>query len=111
MVARAQTGTRSGRVTASAPAPQRRRSRESRRATTRPSVLRRIGWIILVSPRHAALALATGLACGALASRIDGMVSPPYAAILGAAVFYPALLAVWRRIIWWRLHPRGGWRR
>src|SRR6266446_903510 len=104
MVARAQTGTRSGRVTASAPAP-RRRSRESRRATIRRSVLLRIGRIIWVSPRHAALALATGLACGALASRIDGMVSPPYAAILGAAVFYPALLAVWRRL------PRPGWHR
>src|ERR1700730_7741541 len=110
MVARAQTGTRSGRVTAFTPAP-RRRSSVSRRTTTRPSILRRIGWIIWVSPRHAALSLATGLACGVLASRIDGMVSPPYAAILGAVVFYPALLAAVRRVMWWRLHHRGGWRR
>src|SRR5207248_4961365 len=96
MAARVQAGTGSERVTASAPAP-RRRSRRSRRTTTRPSVLRRIGRIAWVSPRHMALALATGLACGALASRIDGMVSPPSAAILGAAVFYPALITLWRR--------------
>jgi hypothetical protein len=50
-----------------------------------------------VSPRQAALALATGLVCGGLASRIDGMISPPYAAILGTLVVYPTLIAVWRR--------------
>jgi hypothetical protein len=42
-----------------------------------------------VSPRHAALALATGLVCGVLSSRIGGMISPPYAAILGTLVVYP----------------------
>jgi hypothetical protein len=36
-------------------------------------------WVIWVSPRHAALALATGLVCGGLASRIGGVISPPYA--------------------------------
>src|SRR6266498_505417 len=84
---------------------RRRRSGVSRRTTTRPSVLRRIGRIAWVSPRHAALALATGLACGALASRVDRMVSPPNAAIVGAAVFHPALITIWRRV------PRPGSRR
>jgi len=54
--------------------------------------------VVWVSPRHAALALATGLVCGGLASRIDGVISPPYAAILGTLVVYPALTAVWRRM-------------
>ncbi len=54
--------------------------------------------MIWVSPRHAALALATGLVCGGLASRIDGMISPPYAAILGAVVAYPVLVAIWSRL-------------
>jgi hypothetical protein len=61
--------------------------------------------MVWVSPRHAALALATGLVCGGLAARIDGMISPPYAAILGTLVVYPALVAVWLRI------PRPGRRR
>jgi len=51
-----------------------------------------------VSPRHAALPLATGLVCGGLASRIGGMISAPYAAILGTLVVYPAPVAVWRRV-------------
>jgi hypothetical protein len=54
--------------------------------------------VVWVSPRHAALALATDLVCGSLASRIDGMISPPYAAILGTLVVYPTLIAVWRRM-------------
>jgi hypothetical protein len=52
--------------------------------------------MVWVSPRHAALALTTGLVCGVLVSRIGGMISPSYAAILGTLVGYPALLAVWR---------------
>jgi hypothetical protein len=54
--------------------------------------------MVWVSLRHAALALATGLVCGVIASRIGGMISPPYAAILGTLVGYPALVAVWRRL-------------
>jgi hypothetical protein len=60
--------------------------------------------MVWVSPRHAALALATGLVSGGLAARIDGMISPPYAAILGTLVAYLALVAVWRRM------PRREWR-
>ncbi|HEX4615208.1 MAG TPA: hypothetical protein VH230_04760 [Stellaceae bacterium] len=51
-----------------------------------------------MSPRHAALALAIGLVCGVLVSRIGGVISPPYAAILGTLVGYPALVAVWQRL-------------
>src|SRR5580704_6923847 len=87
MVARAQTETRRGRGTAYA-SYRRPRYGAARRATIKASLLRRIGRIVWVSPRHGALALAIGLACGVLASRIDAMVSPPYAALLGAAVFY-----------------------
>jgi len=54
--------------------------------------------MVWVSPRHVALALATGLACGVLSSRISGIISPPYAAIIGTLVAYPALVAVWRRL-------------
>jgi len=65
---------------------------------TKPSVLRRIGRIVWVPPLHAVLALTTGVACGALAARFGGIVAPPYVAIFGAAVVYPALVAVWRRM-------------
>jgi hypothetical protein len=41
---------------------------------------------------HVALALATGLFCGAIASGVDGMTSPPYAAILGTIV--PRIAAI-----------------
>jgi len=51
---------------------------------------------------HVALALATGLAGGIAAARYPTAISPPYAAILGALVVYPAMVAMW-----WRLHrPR-----
>src|SRR6202795_2814824 len=103
MVAKAQTGTRSGPSTTTAPA--RRRRTGKGRAARKPSVIRRVARVLWVSPRHAALALATGLVCGGLASRIGGMISPPYAAILGALVGYPALVAVWLRM------PRPGRRR
>jgi hypothetical protein len=102
MVAKAQTGTRSGPSPALA---RRRRTGGARRATRKPSVIRRVARMVWVSPRHAALALATGLVCGGLAARIGGMISPPYAAILGTLVVYPALVAVWRRM------PRPEWRR
>jgi len=58
--------------------------------------------VLWVSPLHGALALATGIVSGGLASRIGGMISPPYAAILGTLVVYPALVAVWRLV------PRPG---
>jgi hypothetical protein len=67
-----------------------------RGAATKPSVLQRVGRMVWVSPRHAALALATGLLSGVLVSRIGGMTWSPYAAILGTLVGYPALVAVWR---------------
>jgi hypothetical protein len=97
MVAKARTGTRSGPSTAAAPA-RRRRTGGARRVTRKPSVIRRVARVVWVSPRHTALALATGLVCGGLASRISGMISPPYAAILGTVVVYPALVAIWSRL-------------
>src|SRR6266853_6403548 len=96
MVAKAHTGTRRRPDTAAAPA--RRRTGAARRVAKKPSVIRRVARVVWVSPRHAALALATGLVCGGLASRIDGMISPPYAAILGTVVGYPALVAIWSRL-------------
>ena len=84
------------------PSTRRRRTGGARRAATKRSVLRRVGRIVWVSPRHAALALAAGIVCGALVSRVGGMISPPYAAILGTLVGYPALVTLWRRL------PRPG---
>jgi hypothetical protein len=103
MVAKAQTGTRSGPGTATTPA--RRRRTGTPRAARKPSAVRRVARVLWVSPGHAALAFATGLVCGGLASRIGGVISPPYAAILGTLVVYPALVAVWRLV------PRPGRRR
>ena len=103
MVARAQRAPRNDR--ARFPQAGRRRVGKGRRSATQPSLLRRVGWIVWTSPRHAALALATALACGAVASRVNSVVAPPYAAILGATLLYPALIALWRRM------PRAGWRR
>jgi hypothetical protein len=103
-LAKAQTVRRSGLSTAGAPA-RRRPAGGARRVTRKPSVIRRVARMVWVSPRYAALALATGLVCGGLASRIGGMISPPYAAILGALVLYPTLVVVWRRM------PRPEWRR
>ena len=97
MVTRAQTGTKSGPSTAGALA-RRRRTGGACRITRKVSLLRRVARVVWVSPRHAALALATGLVCGGLASRIDGMISPPYAAILGTVVAYPVLAAIWSRL-------------
>jgi hypothetical protein len=96
-VAKTQTGTRSGLSTASAPAG--RRPTGKRRMTRKTPVIRRVARVFWASPRHGALALATGLVCGGLASRIGGMISPPYAAILGTLLVYPALVAVWRRVL------------
>ena len=104
MVAKAQTGTRSGPNTTAARA-RRQRTGAARRVAKKPSVIRRVARMVWVSPRHATLALATGLVCGGLASRIDGVISPPYAAILGTVVGYPALVTVWLRT------PRPGRRR
>jgi hypothetical protein len=49
-------------------------------------------------PGHIALALTMGLACGVVAARYRAMILPPYAAILGALVAYPVLIAVWWRL-------------
>jgi uncharacterized membrane protein YoaK (UPF0700 family) len=54
--------------------------------------------VIWVSPRHFALAFATGVVCGALAARNTGRIAPPYAAIIGAVVVYPVLLGAWRLV-------------
>jgi hypothetical protein len=103
-MARAEIEARSP-PNAAAALPQRRRSTGRRRAAKKPSLIRRVGRAVWVSPRHAALALTTGLVCGALALRTGGPISPPYAAILGTLVGYPALVVVWRRL------PRAGGRR
>lgn len=57
----------------------------------------------LVTPRHIVMALATGLVCGALASRTNLLVSPPYAATIGSLILYPLLVTTWQRI------ARFGW--
>src|SRR6202043_201223 len=101
MAASSQTATRGGRAIVFVPG--RRRTGGAKRAAIKPSALRRVVRIVWVSPRHAAFALAAGLACGALASRLDSTVQPPFAAILGVAAVYPALVAVWRRV------PRPVW--
>jgi hypothetical protein len=49
-----------------------------------------------VPSRHAALAVVVGLLCGAAAARFAGPAAP-YAAIAGAVLLYPALIAAWRR--------------
>src|SRR5215469_3761281 len=103
MVARTRTALRSYRARFARA--RRRRVVKGRRSATKPPLLHRVGRIVWTSPRHAALALAIALACGALASRVYSLVAPPYAAILGAALVYPALIALWRRM------PRAGWRR
>jgi predicted membrane protein len=53
-------------------------------------------------PGHVIMALVTSLVCGAAAARFHAAVLPPYAAILGALVAYPVLVAAW-----WRF-PRLG---
>ncbi len=75
------------------------------RRTTRRSLRR--AWQIATWPLsgHIALALATGLVCWTLVSRyLDiSAAAPAYAALLGALVVYPAMVAAW-----WRLNPTGG---
>jgi hypothetical protein len=104
-MARAEIDARGAPTAAAAPTRRRRRSTGRRRVTKKPALIRRLGRVVWVSPGHAGLALTTGLVCGALASRIGGPISPPYAAILGALIGYPALVAIWRRL------PRAGGRR
>jgi hypothetical protein len=45
-------------------------------------------------PGHITLALTTGLVCGVVSARYHTVILPPYAAILGALVAYPALVAI-----------------
>jgi hypothetical protein len=75
--------------------------------TKRRRSLRR-AWRAMTWPLsgHVALALATGLACGILASRYPSAIEPPYAAILGTLVLYPTMVTAW-----WRLNSLGGRRR
>jgi hypothetical protein len=53
-------------------------------------------------PGHIALALATGLASGVAASRYVEVITPPYAAIFGAFIVYPVMVAVW-----WHVNSLG----
>jgi hypothetical protein len=83
-----------------------RRRRKRPQATpmnTKRRLARRV-WRLLTRslPAHVALALAVGLGCGVAAARYHTVISPPYAAILGALVAYPALVVAWRRL------PRPG---
>src|SRR5438067_8445126 len=97
IVTKAEKGTRNGPRTRDAPA-HRRDTRGARRVEKKTSVFRRVARAIWVSPRHAVLALVTGVLCGGLAARIGGIISPPYTAILGTLVFYPVLVALWSRL-------------
>jgi hypothetical protein len=73
---------------------------------TRRRSLRR-AWRVMTWPLsgHIALALATGLACGAAASRYHDLIelAAPYAAIAGALIIYPVMVAAW-----WHFNPPGG---
>src|SRR5260221_13214795 len=62
--------------------------------------LRQVRWLIISSKiaRRAAVAMTTGLVCGALATGTGGPISPPYAAIIDTLAGYPALLRSWRRV-------------
>ena len=102
-MARAEIEARGAPTADAASGRRRRRFKGRRRVTKKPSLIRRLGRAVWVSPGHAALALTTGLVCGALATRVRVPISPPYAAILGTLLLYPFMLA-----IYWRLHrPRG----
>ena len=65
----------------------------------------RRAWRVMTWPLsgHLTLALGTGLACGIAAAHYPNVISSPYAAILGALVVYPAMVATW-----WYLNPPGG---
>jgi len=51
-------------------------------------------------------ALGIGFACGIAAIGYPEVMTPTYAVILGTVFLYPVIV-----VMWWRLHPRGGWRR
>jgi hypothetical protein len=61
--------------------------------------LRRV-WRVMTWPLsgHIALALGTGLAFGIADAHYATVISPPYAAILGTLVVYPAMVAMWWRV-------------
>jgi hypothetical protein len=96
IVTKAEKGTRNGPRTRDAPA--HREILKEHGGSKKTSVIRRVARAIWVSPRHAVLALVTGVLCGGLAARIGGIISPPYTAILGTLVFYPVLVALWSRL-------------
>jgi hypothetical protein len=73
------------------------------RRTTRRSlqrVRRALTWPL---SGHIVFALATGLVCGIAAAHYPDVISPPYAAIIGALAVYPLMVAMW-----WRLNRPGG---
>jgi hypothetical protein len=71
--------------------------------TVRRSLRRAWQMITWTLSGHIIFALATGIVCGIAAVRYPEVISPPYAAILGALVVYPVMVAMW-----WRLHRPGG---
>jgi hypothetical protein len=52
------------------------------------------------------VALGTGFACAVVATNYPQVMAPPYAAVLGVIVLYPAMVTVW-----WHVHRPGGGRR
>jgi hypothetical protein len=74
--------------------------------TTRRSLRR--AWRVLTWPlaAHIVFALGAGFACAIVATNYPQVMAPPYAAVLGAVVVYPAMVTVW-----WHLHRPGGGRR
>src|SRR5271154_3023924 len=89
-----QSGVR-GRPNTAASLARRRRAIGTRRAVTKTSARQSR---LTRSLFHIALALATGLLCVVIASRIGGRIAPPYAATLGTLVVYPPLATMWRRL-------------
>jgi hypothetical protein len=76
------------------------------KTTTRRSLRR--AWRVLTWPLagHIVFALGTGFACAVVATNYPQVMAPPYAAVFGVIVLYPAMVTVW-----WHLHRPGGGRR
>ena len=65
---------------------------------TRRRSLRRVWLMTWPLSGHIALALGTGLAFGIADAHYATVISPPYAAIVGTLVVYPAMVAMWWRV-------------
>jgi hypothetical protein len=55
---------------------------------------------------HIVVVLGTGFACAVVSSNYPPVMPPAYAAIFGAVVLYPVMVAAW-----WHLRRPGGGRR